>query len=421
MRLLYCLFVYCAAPFAVLRLLWRSRKAPAYRQRIGERFACFDLPKEYQGGIWIHTVSVGEVIAAAPLIIALTKRYPDKKFIVTTLTPTGSERVKALLPKTIYHIYAPYDLPCAVKRFLNQLQPKLLILMETELWPNILHYCQARQIPCLLANARLSERSFRGYNRFQPLAKHMMQALSIIAAQAEPDAERFIKLGANRNNVRITGNVKFDMEIPASLIEAAEVLRQQLGAHRAIFIAASTHEGEDEQILEAFKQIKQAIPQALLMLVPRHLERFNKVAILCEKAGLRVTRRSKDTPCTNETDVFLGDTMGELRLFFGAADVAFIGGSLVPHGGHNMLESAAFNLPVLSGPHVFNFLKVSRLMNEAQALITVHNAKELAERVVTLLQKPELRQQLGQQGKEVVDANRGALEKHLQLVDKLLS
>jgi 3-deoxy-D-manno-octulosonic-acid transferase len=409
-----------ALPFVLLRLLWRSRKAPAYRKRWAERFGCIKVPKEIQGGIWVHVVSVGEVLAAAPLMQELIKRYPNKRLIVTTMTPTGSDRVKASLPKEVFHVYTPYDFPDAVERFLNKTQPCLAIFMETELWPNILRSCRKRHIPTLLANARLSQKSAKGYGRFGSFTKEMLNDLSMLAVQAEPDAERFRQLGVNNASIQVTGSVKFDMTIPESLHTEAKALRQQLGQDRPIWIAASTHEGEDKIILEAFKTIKQSLASSLLILVPRHPERFAKVGALCEQAGFQVTKRSEKIPATAETDIFLGDTMGELRIFLGASDVAFIGGSLIERGGHNMLEAGAFSLPVLSGPHIFNFKEVTRLLNEAEALTTVHNAEELAEEVIKLLNNKELRNTLGQRAQQVVDNNRGALEKHLQLIDALL-
>lgn len=421
LRLLYSFLLYLLVPFILLRLLWRARKAPPYKKRWAERFGFFKMDKKYQGGIWVHVVSVGEVLAAAPLVQALHRDYPHLPLIVTTMTPTGSERVLANLPKNVFHVYAPYDLPGAVKRFLKKTKPRLAIFMETELWPNILHYCRQTKVPTLLANARLSAKSAHGYQHFQPITHQMLQCLSIIAAQAQADANRFAELGANETQIKITGNMKFDMQVPASLQESADMLRHQLGSSRAILIAASTHEGEDEIILDAFKIIRQTISNCLLIIVPRHPERFEKVAQLCKKQGFEIVRRSEGIVCTPETDIFFGDTMGELRLFLGASDVAFIGGSLIQRGGHNMLEAAAFSIPVLSGPHIFNFAETGRLLNEANALITVNNAEEFAQQVVRLFQDSALRQEIGERGHQVVLANRGALQAHLDLVKQLLS
>lgn len=420
MRLLYCFLIYCLVPFVLLRLLWRSRKNKAYRHRWKERFGWIKFPKHCRHGIWVHTVSVGEVIAAAPLINAIHKQYPNKQLIVTTMTPTGSERVKALCPDSVFHVYTPYDLPGAVKRFLKKTKPQLLILMETELWPNILHAANKRGIPCLLANARLSEKSRRGYARFQPLVRNMLSCINVIAVQARPDAKRFLALGAPEQQMQITGSVKFDMHIPDSLYEKAKQLREQLGVNRPVFIAASTHEGEEEQVLSAFRQIKQQQPECLLVLVPRHQERFNKIAQLCESAGYQVVRRSENKPCESTTDIYLGDTMGELRLMLAASDIAFIGGSLIERGGHNMLEAAAFSIPVISGPHVFNFLEITRLLNEAKALVMVENDKMLAQAVCALIKETDKREAYGRNGKSVVEANRGALDKHLQIIANLL-
>lgn len=421
MRYLYIVLSYLLLPATLIRLTWRSRNNPAYKQRWRERFAFVAIPKKYQHGVWFHAVSVGEVIAATPLIRAMMDQYPNLPIILTTMTPTGSDRVKANLPDSVFHVYAPYDFYDVVNRFLNKAQPKLIILMETELWPNTLYAAKKRNIPTLLANARLSARSAKGYNRFQPIAGEMMRNLSIIAAQAAHDKQHFIDVGACPETIQQVGNIKFDLRIPASIIESAELLRQQFGADRPTWIAASTHDGEDEQILKAFKIIRKNIPHALLVLVPRHPERFDKVASLCTKQGFSVIRRSKRQAATPKTDVFLGDTMGELRLFLAAVDVAFIGGSLVPTGGHNMLEAAALSLPILTGPHIHNFLEVSQLLKDAQALTVVNDATALAEQVTLLFSQPELRQAQGEKARSVVDANGGSLKKHMQIIETLLS
>lgn len=421
MRIIYSILIYLAAPFFLLRLLWRSRKNIGYKKRWGERFGFFRMQPNYTHGIWIHVVSVGEVLAAIPLVKAIQKEFPDLPLTVTTMTPTGSDRVLANFPTSVFHVYAPYDLPGAVNRFLNKVKPRLAIFMETELWPNILHSCKKRNIPSLLANARLSARSAFGYQHFQPLVKNMLNCLTVIAAQAKPDAERFIQLGTQESQVTVTGNMKFDLQISGSLLESAEVLKQQIGHQRPVWIAASTHEGEDEQILEAFQMIRKDLPQSLLILVPRHPERFERVAQLCKKYSFHITRRSTGETCQADTDVFLGDTMGELRLMFATAEIAFIGGSLIPRGGHNMLEAAAFGIPVITGPHTFNFAETVRLLNEANALITITNARELAAQIVRLFNDPALKQELGNRGKEVVNANRGALEQHINLIKKIIN
>lgn len=422
MRIVYNILTYLLTPITVLRLYWRARKAPNYKKRIRERFARFDIPKEKQGGIWVHAVSVGEVLAAQPFIKALLKEHPDLPMTVTCTTPTGSERIQASFANEVFHVYSPYDLPCVVNKFLNKVQPKITILIETELWPNLLHYCRKKNIPTLLANARLSARSAKGYASpmVKSLSQQMMKNLSIIAAQAQADANRFIDLGANKNDVKIVGNIKFDFELPQSLREAADMLKSQLGNSRPIWIAASTHEGEDEKVLAAHKKLCELEKNALLILVPRHPERFDKVANLCEKAGFKLARRSKQQSCDADTGVYLGDTMGELRVFFGASDVAFIGGSFVPVGGHNMLEAALYHIPVLSGPQVFNFAKVSELLIDAKGMKLVDNEEQLFQQVHTLFNDTQLRETMGNNAAQVVIDNRGALDKHMRIVAKLL-
>jgi 3-deoxy-D-manno-octulosonic-acid transferase len=419
LRIIYSGFFYLLLPFILLRLLIKSRNSQGYRKRWRERFGWFSGPTS-KGGIWIHAVSVGETIAAVPLIKALQKQYPDTPFIITTMTPTGSERVKALFDNTVFHVYVPYDFPGAVKRFLRKTQPKLLILMETELWPNCLHYCAKQEVPILLANARLSERSYRGYSRIGGYVAKMMQQITFIAAQARPDANRFIALGAESNKVVVTGSMKFDLAIPADMVEQASALRHMLGLNRLIWIAASTHEGEEEQVLQAFRKIRQRALDSLLLLVPRHPERFNKVAALCEKEGYTVNRRSQHQPCAANTDVYLGDTMGELLLLFAVSDVAYMGGSLVPVGGHNMLEPAALGIPSVIGPYYFNFQTIVDLMQVAGGLKVIANSDELAENVIMWLNDPIARQQAGDNAKHMVDAHRGAVAAHVALIQQIV-
>lgn len=419
LRIIYSGFFYLLLPFILIRLLIKSRNSQGYRKRWRERFGWFNGPA-IKGGIWIHAVSVGETIAAVPLIKALQKQYPDKPLIITTMTPTGSERVTALFDNTVFHVYVPYDFPGAVKRFLRKVQPSLFVLMETELWPNCLHFCAKQGIPILLANARLSERSYRGYCRIAGYAATMMQQITFIGAQARPDADRFIALGAAADKVIVTGSMKFDLAIPADMVEQASALRHTLGLNRLIWIAASTHEGEEEQVLQALRKIRQRSLDSLLILVPRHPERFNKVAALCEKEGYTVSRRSQHQACPANTDIYLGDTMGELLLLYAVSDVAYIGGSLVPIGGHNMLEPAALGIPSVIGPCYFNFQTIVELMQTAGGLKSVQNSEELADTVITWLNDPIVRQQAGDSAKHMVDAHRGAVAAHLNLIKSLV-
>ncbi len=419
-RTLYTLLFHLGLPLVLLRLLWRAWRAPAYSRRTGERFA-FGLPPLRPGGIWVHAVSVGESIAAAPMIRQLMARYPQLPITVTCMTPTGSERIQALFGDSVQHCYLPYDLPWAAARFLDRVQPKLAVVMETELWPNHIHQCARRGIPVALANARLSERSAGGYARFARLTAPMLAELSLIAVQTEAEAERFRQLGARRECVEVTGSIKFDLTIDPVLLERAAALRAQWEAQqRPLWIAASTHAGEDEIVLAAHRQLLARHPQALLILVPRHPERFAAVAELCRKEGFASVRRSQGEAVGAGIDVLVGDTMGELLFLYALADVAFVGGSLVPNGGHNLLEPAALGKPVLSGPHLFNFLEIAAQLRDAGALREVSNAAELASAVDALWSDPAMIELMRNAGLDVLKANQGALERLLAGLERLL-
>ncbi len=420
LRYIYSILFYLATPLVLLRLLWRANKSPEYAFRWRERFG-FIKPPEKPKGFWLHAVSLGEVIAAAPLIHQLRKTYPQQQIIVTTLTPTGSARVRSLFGNDVYHVYAPYDLPDAVYRFLNRIQPTLVIMIETELWPNIFAACHRRNIPLLIANARLSPQSIKGYAYIKWLTQDMLNKVTKVAAQTQLDAKRFLTLGIDPKLITITGSIKFDMAMPPSLLEKAAHIRQLWGTNRSVWIAASTHEGEDELILAAYKQMQKRVAGALLVLVPRHPERFSKVAHLCQKHHFSIVKRSEQRACENNTDIFIGDSIGELYAFYAASDVAFVGGSLVPTGGHNPLEPAACGIPIITGPHTFNFVEVFRLLNEANAVKTVTNPDELANALIIIFNDVKQREQMIIAGRKVVDNNRGALDTHMQLIAGLLA
>lgn len=414
-RTLYTLLFHLGLPLVALRLWLRARKAPAYANRIGERFA-LNLPVMQPGGIWVHAVSVGESIAAAPMIRALLKQYPQLPITVTCMTPTGSERIRALFADEprIQHCYLPYDLPWAASRFLNRVQPVLAVIMETELWPNHIHQCAKRGIPVALANARLSARSAKGYARFGKLTRPMLEEMSLIAAQTDTEAERFVQLGARPECVEVTGSIKFDLSIdPQLLIKARELREQWQAKSRPVWIAASTHAGEDEIVLAAHRQLLVNYPNALLLLVPRHPERFNAVFELCQRENFTAVRRSTGEPVSSATQVMLGDTMGELLFLYALADSAFVGGSLVPNGGHNLLEPAALSKPVLTGPYVFNFLEIAARLREAGALEEVNDAQGLAVAVQRLFELPQDAQRMAAAGLHVMQANQGALQRLL--------
>lgn len=402
----------------VFRLLWRSIKAPAYRHRWAERFGRFNTPA-VEGSLWIHAVSVGEVQAAEPLIRRLLERHPELPLVISTTTPTGSERVRKLFPESATHIYFPYDIPLAINGFLKRVRPRLLVMIETEVWPNLLALCKHKGIPTILANGRMSEGSARGYARLGSFSRNAFSDISVVAAQTQTDANRFVALGVKLDSVQVTGSIKFDIRLPASLLEQAAVVRRSWG-DRPVWLAASTHEGEEELVLAAHKRVLRAYPNALLVLVPRHPERFERVAALCRKVGFKLAKRSQEGLATQDIPVFLGDTMGELTLFIGAADVAFVGGSLVPVGGHNILEPAALGVPILFGPHMFNFLLISQMMLETGAGVQVESIEQLASRVTDWLGDASVRADAGERGRRLVAENRGAMDRLYALIEKQL-
>lgn len=422
LRLAYTLLFTLALPIVLIRLWLRGKKLPAYRARIGERFGAIPaLEKKHTQTIWFHTVSVGEFIAASQLINALleTNQYD---IVVTTTTPTGSEQVTKKFGKRVYHVYAPYDIPLLVNRFLNKTQPSLAVFMETELWPNTLRQCRKHGIPTLLANGRLSQKSAKGYAKFSNLTKPMLQDLSFAAIQNPADAERFIQLGLAKLKTDITGSIKFDISISDELSQSAQQLKNQYSNNgtRPVFIAASTHRGEDEIILDAYKQTLTTQPNLLLILVPRHPDRFNDVGTMCGQHGFNVITRSSQQVPNNSTHIVLGDTMGELMRLFGAADIAFVGGSFVANGGHNYIEPALWGLPIVTGPSQFNFASIAQELTATGSLFTVDTAASLSQQILTLLQDKNLAVKASKAGKAAVARNQGATAKHLKTIHALL-
>ena len=394
------------------RLVWRGFRNRGYWQRWDERFGF--VPRLTGPVIWVHAVSVGEARASAPLVKALRRDYPGHRLLITTMTPTGSATVRDLFGDQVAHCYAPYDLPTAVWRFLNRTRPKLALVMETELWPNLFRQCHRRGIPLVLANVRMSEKSARGYQRFAGFTRATLANVRCTGAQTESDAERMRALGAS--NVEVTGSIKFEMQLPEDLHEKARALRAGFG-ERPVWVAASTRGGEEEYVLDAFARLREQLPDLLLVLVPRHPERFDTVAKLCRQRGFPIERRSeRKDGVAPETAILLGDTMGELLLFHAAADVSYIGGSLVPRGGQNLLEAAAVGTPVVFGPHMFNFSEISRMALERGAGRQVRDAAALAEAVGDYLANPAARRAAGEAGRLLVEENRGALVRTLTLV-----
>lgn len=415
MRFVYSLFLYLLIPWALLRLAWRGLRNRGYWRRSAERFGFG--PRCSAATIWVHAVSVGEVRASAALVRALLREYPGHRVLMTTMTPTGCATVRDLFGDTVTHRYVPYDLPTAVGRFLDRSHPRLALIMETELWPNLFHQCRVRAIPLVLANVRMSEKSARGYRRFAGLTRATLANVSAVGAQTADDAERMHALGARA--IEVTGNMKFELELPQDLTARAAQVRAGFGT-RPVWIAASTREGEERLVLEAFAQLRAQRPDLLLVLVPRHPERFEPVAKICEQRGFVTERRSAGRDSVDaRTAILLGDSMGELLLFYAAADVAFIGGSLVPRGGQNLLEAAALAVPVVFGPHMFNFNEISRMTLERGAGRQVHNVTELASSVEAYLRDSAMRRAAGAAGRLMVAENRGALSKTLVLVKRV--
>ena len=419
MRVVYSLLIRCAAPFAFALALWRGRRDRRYWEGAGERFG-WGRTLGAAPSIWLHAVSLGEMTAAAPLVRALRSRYPESPLVLTTATATGRARARALFGDAIDVRFLPYDTPGAVARFLDRIRPRLALVMETELWPNLFAECRRRGVPLVLANARLSARSVARYRRFAGPLRDIFSATSLIAAQSSEDAERFIAVGAPSAKTRVVGNVKFDLDVGPEVIARGRELRAALGGARPVWIAGSTHAGEEEQVLAAHAQLQLRQPNALLLLVPRHPERFEAVADLLSRGALRFARRSSGRMPDAATAVLLADSVGELVTLYAAADVAFVGGSLVPIGGHNLLEPAALGLPVLTGPYQANGRDIARLLLEQGAARQVADARELEAAVAQLLADPAERQRMGGAGRHIVGANRGSVARVLELIEPML-
>lgn len=420
MRHVYSFIFYLALPFILFRLYWKGRKSPHYRKRWWERLG-FIKPLPTEGAIWVHAVSLGEMVVAKPLILAIRTRYPTTPIVITNMTATGAAMAEQLHMENVYPFYVPYDLPDVLKRFIKRARPHLLIIIETELWPNLIHYTAQQKIPILLANGRLSERSMLGYQRIKKIIQPLLAHINIIATQTEIAAERFIKLGATPKQVVTLGSIKFDIPVPEKLVSDGKVLRESWHAEsRPILLSASTHAGEEEIILNVFAQLRKTHPTALLILVPRHPERFEEVAKLAEKYAYRIVRRSQKIACDQTADVFIGDSFGEMFLYYSLSDIVFLGGSLAKIGGHNLLEPAALGLPIVTGTHLFNFAEIFTLLNDQKAVVQIHNEDELLKAWTTLLEDKTTAQAMGQRAKNVVLQNQGALAKHMTYVEQLL-
>lgn len=414
-RFFYTILFYLIQPIIWLFMLIRSLKAPSYRHRQLERYGFYSkLKAPTKNGILIHAASVGEVIAATPFIKKLQQQYPNLSLTITTMTPTGSDRVRQTFGETVTNIYLPYDLPGSVKRFLNFVQPKACIVVETEIWPNLIAQCQQRDIPFIIVNARLSARSAQRYGKIKKGISKILQQITLVIAQDQISAKRYADLGVLKNHLKIGGNLKFDLNLSPELEKKIQQFKQQIHLQRPIWVAGSTHEGEEKIILEAHKKLLNHYPNLLLIIAPRHPEHFPEVATLIEKNNLTYQRRSQQNQqqIEHSTQVLLADTMGELMLMYAIADIAFIGGSLITRGGHNPLEPLAFQIPVVTGEYTFNFPEIFQKLKEVKGVIEIPaNSNALFTTINELLQSSDLRHQYGQAGYQVLQQNRGALDR----------
>lgn len=418
----YQLLLWLIIPLYRLRVWQRSRHEPDYQAEVSQRFLS-DYPAHHQKVIWIHAVSVGETNAAQPIIDYFLAQ--NHKVLVTNTTRTGQARVRQLFaehyPEHFESVFLPVDTVPLMQQFIARYQPRLVVLIETELWPNLLNLCHTQGIPTALVNARLSERSARGYGKFERLTKPMLQQLTLIAAQDQDTAERFIALGAHASKVAVTGSIKFDLHAPEHLLIQAEALKQkwQLGS-RPVIVAASTHDPEEAQLLAVFKTLREQFPQSLLILVPRHPQRFDQVANIITQQGFTLVRRSLDQAVDQNTAVYLADTMGELWQWYALADIAFVGGSLSENGGHNPLEPARLGVPVVMGPHTFNFKQIVQILLEAGAMKQATSTDDVLDIWQQILSNSELKNYMSQTAMTVMDANQGALDKQIDLLSSLL-
>ena len=415
-RIPYTIGLWLLLLYIFFHLLWRARKQPEYLQHIAERFGFYGT-RSSKPVIWLHTVSVGETRAAASLVQRLRKNYPDHQLLLTHTTPTGRATSEQIYGDDVLRVYLPYDYPFAVQRFLKHFQPRVGILLETEIWFNLIHACHTAHIPLLLLNARLSEKSAARYARYPNLVKSGIQELSAIAAQTNEDAARLTALGGN--NISIMGNLKFDIEPPPVMLELGTQLRAQFGQDRKVFLAASTRAGEEALLLDALEQAD--IPNLLTVIVPRHPQRFDDVAALLTQRNIRFQRRSANDQVAPDTQVVLGDSMGEMFAYYAACDIAFIGGSLLPFGGQNLIEACVVGKPVIIGPHTYNFAQASELAIKSGAALRVPNTADLAQTLQHLFAHPKLMAASGHAGQRFVSANLGATERALSCIEQFMA
>jgi len=413
-RLAYTSLITLLSPWAKKRMARERINEFSERQRAGH-ISPFEKPV-----IWAHCASMGEVLAAEPMLKALLERHPNKQLVVTTMTATGAAQVRQRLPEA-RHYLVPLDLPWNTQRFVKTLKPLVGIIFETEIWPNLIHSCHQAGVPLIIANGRLSPKAFNAYKKIRPLIADTLNKVTYLAAKASEDAERFIALGFPKGGVEVTGSIKYDLQVPADFQQQLAALKEKLiTGDRPIWIAASTHEGEDAPLLAAHQEVLKEQPNALLILVPRHPQRFDAVAELIQEQGLSLARRSFQQPITAATQVYLGDTLGEMLLLYALADLAFVAGSLQPIGGHNLLEPAAVGVPVITGPHLQNFSEVADMLRQAGSLKEVQQAEDIPKILGQLWQDKNACQAMIVAALQVVEANKGAMQKQLTLVESLL-
>ena len=418
MRFIYICIAYLLAPVVAGALALRGFRDRSHWQGFSQRFGFGDTIESRS--IWVHAVSVGEVQAAAPLVAALLKRFPGIPLVLTTVTPTGRARAQALFGTRVDVRYVPIDLPGSVRRFFSRVRPRLAVILETEIWPNLYHRCGKLGVPLVLASARISPRSVKSYRRLVGLFRETLSNGIFIAAQSSADAERFRSIGANPEHTHVVGNIKFDYSNPANIEALGKSRRDALGWDRPVWVAGSTHAHEEDILLAAHRDLRARFPQALLVLVPRHPPRFGEVADWLRAEGAKFVTFSSGAALSNDTEVFLVDTLGELLGFYAASDVAFVGGTLVPIGGHNLLEPLSLGLPTLCGPNTFNAADIAKMLVERGAVRVVHDAAELSASVGTLFAEPAARTQMGASGRQAIEDNRGAVRRLMTFLEPLL-
>jgi len=420
MRYLYTFVLYLMLPLVLLRLWFKGRRVPGYRLDWKERFGLGDVDA-VQPVVWFHAVSVGEVRAAEPLIRAVRKRHPDLSVLLTTTTPTGRDMAQQIFGNDVSYHYMPYDLPASVKRFLDAAKPVMAVILETEIWPNLYYQLAQNDVPLLLVNARLSQKSLQGYLRLRALSRPAVRSIKHIAAQSDQDAQRFQRLGARAAQLSVMGNLKFEMQLPEDFSARVRALKDMLGSERNTWVAGSTHSGEDAQLLAAHRRVLESCDDALLVIAPRHPERAGEISALCRKAGIEFQFSTGTVSLANNVQVLIVDTLGELVYFYGVALAVFVGGSLVPAGGHNPVEAILAGAPVITGPNTDNFKNIYRDMIHSKAARMIETEQALADLVCEWFSDAEQRRNVVEAGLRLVEKNRGALQHCLRLVENTLS